>query len=128
MSDGGVNQEITKFLQGYIDNEVNLNAEGTCTLTCNDYQNTRHHECRPDTLCAALQPHHRNAVSCKGKVRGCYTLEDELSVCPSVGVENKTRANSLSFDPLVTGHAGQSIQVREVDRRAEARQQHRILC
>lgn len=80
----GVYHEISNFLQGYVDNEVNLNADGSCAMTCSDYQNTRHFECRPDTFCAALRPEQRKIVACRGKVRGCYNFEDELSICPSV--------------------------------------------
>lgn len=80
----GNNLEITNFLRGYIDNEVNLNADGTCTLTCADYQNTKQHQCRPDTLCALVNPEQRKKLECNGRIRGCYGLEDELTICPSV--------------------------------------------
>lgn len=96
IAESGVSQEITKFLQGYIDNEVNLSPDGSCTMTCSDYQNTRHHECRPDTLCAAMKPHHQKIVSCKGKVRGCHALDDELDVCPSVCVAISFAANCIN--------------------------------
>lgn len=84
LSEPGNNLEITNFLRGYIDNEANLNADGSCALTCSDYQNTKQHQCRPDTFCAALNPEQRKKVECKGRIRGCYGLEDELTICPSV--------------------------------------------
>lgn len=80
----GASYEITNFLQGYIDAEVNLNAEGSCALTCGDYQNTKHFACNSDTLCAGLKPENRPVIGCKGKVRGCHALDDSISVCPAV--------------------------------------------
>lgn len=80
----GVSYEITNFLQGYIDAEVNLNAEGSCALTCGDYQNTKQYACNSDTLCAGLKPENRSMISCKGKVRGCHSLDDSITVCPAV--------------------------------------------
>ncbi|XP_031620535.1 uncharacterized protein LOC116339055 [Contarinia nasturtii] len=81
----GASYEITNFLQGYIDAEVNLNAEGSCALTCGDYQNTKHFACNSDTLCAGLKPENRAVIGCKGKVRGCHSLDDSISVCPAEG-------------------------------------------
>lgn len=80
----GVSHEITNFLTGYIDAEVNLNAEGSCALTCGDYQNTKHFTCNSDTLCAGLRPEKRSLIGCKGRVRGCHALDDSISVCPAV--------------------------------------------
>lgn len=76
--------EITNFLQGYIDAEINLNAEGSCALTCGDYQNTKHYACNSDTLCAGLKPENRSLIGCKGRVRGCHGIDDSISVCPAV--------------------------------------------
>lgn len=84
----GVSHEITNFQQGYIDAEVNLNAEGSCALTCGDYQNTKHYACNSDTLCAGLKPENRTVIGCKGKVRGCHGLDDSISVCPAVSNTN----------------------------------------
>ncbi|XP_055324714.1 uncharacterized protein LOC129579092 [Sitodiplosis mosellana] len=81
----GVSYQITNFLQGYIDAEVNLNAEGSCALTCADYQNTKHFTCNSDTLCAGLRPENRSMIGCKGRVRGCHGLDDSISVCPAEG-------------------------------------------
>lgn len=80
----GVTHEITNFLQGYIDAEVNLNADGSCALTCGDYQSTKHYACNLGTLCSELKPENRALIGCKGKVRGCHNLDDSISVCPAV--------------------------------------------
>lgn len=80
----GTNLEVSNFLTGYLDNEANLNSDGSCALTCSEYQNAKHHQCRSDTFCATLNPEQRKKLECRGRVRGCYGLEDELNVCLSV--------------------------------------------
>lgn len=79
----GANTAVTKFLQGYIESEVNLNSDGSCALTCGDYQNTKHHACRPDSLCAAFDKKARSKMACKGRIRGCSAFDDSISVCAS---------------------------------------------
>lgn len=43
---------IYSFLYGYIDNEKNLNPEGTCSKSCSDYKKTKHFKCQNGTMCA----------------------------------------------------------------------------
>lgn len=84
--------EITKFLQGYLESEVNLNAEGSCSLTCNDYQNVNHHACRADSLCSSFKPEQRQKVACNGTIRACGAFADSISVCAS-DIEDGSRYN-----------------------------------
>lgn len=81
----GANTEIKQFLQGYIESEVNLNADGSCAFTCGDYQNTKHHGCRPDSLCATFDKKLQPKMACKGRIRGCSAFDDSISVCASDG-------------------------------------------
>lgn len=76
-------EEVTNFLQGFIDNEVNLNIDQSCTRTCFDYVETKQYGCHNDTLCG------RNDVAtkvnvCKGTVRDCRFIESDVEICPSV--------------------------------------------
>lgn len=82
----GTYEEVTNFLQGYIDNEVNLNPEGTCQNTCNDYKITENYgHCYDGTYCA-LKPAgaERDRAVCKGKIVNCEFLGSDLNVCSSV--------------------------------------------
>lgn len=78
---------ITGFLQGFVDNEINLNPEETCQRTCTDYQLTRQFGCHNDTFCA--QPLKNTRINrCRGYVRDCEFIESDVEICPSVRLEN----------------------------------------
>lgn len=65
-------------MQGYIDNEVNLNAERSCSSTCNDFKLTRTNECYNGTLCS-----HSNfaKTKCTGDVFDCATIVSDGIAC-----------------------------------------------
>ncbi|XP_033148934.1 uncharacterized protein LOC108595224 [Drosophila busckii] len=69
-------EQVTRLLQGYIENEVNLNAEQSCTQTCEDYDNVRITGCYPDTFCNK-QP------KCSGRLYNCRFIEADMSICMS---------------------------------------------
>lgn len=63
------------FLQGYIDNELNFNTEGTCAKSCKDYQYTKHHVCAENTLCAAaMNESERQRIVCNGQIHDCSDI------------------------------------------------------
>lgn len=76
-------EEVTSFLQGFIDNEINLNVEQSCTGTCIDYEETKQYGCHNDTLCARDNVQAKVNV-CKGTVRKCQFIEADVEICPSV--------------------------------------------
>ncbi|KAH8372544.1 hypothetical protein KR200_006235, partial [Drosophila serrata] len=73
----GVNyDEVTRLLQGYIENEVHLSAEGTCRHDCACYQSARSEGCNGDEFCSQ-QPR------CEGRLHNCQFVESDLQVCQS---------------------------------------------
>ncbi|XP_022223780.2 uncharacterized protein LOC111075028 isoform X2 [Drosophila obscura] len=74
--------EVTRLLQGYIENEVDLNNEETCRETCSFYQSTRSEGCFKDLYCAR-QP------KCSGRLYNCQFVDSDMWVCPSS--KNSTR-------------------------------------
>jgi len=56
--------QITRLLQGYIENEVDLNRDGGCWETCSHYQLTESYGCFKDLYCSK-QP------KCSGKLLFC---------------------------------------------------------
>lgn len=75
--------EITNFIQGYIDNEVNFNQEDTCRNQCSDYQQVEYHTCRNSTLCH-LNYLDKNKTRCDGKIRQCEFIDSDMVMCPNV--------------------------------------------
>lgn len=72
--------EISKFYQGYIDNEWHLNPEGKCDATCEEYVETRHYHCT-DCLPRTVQ---ESQLICNGTVLNCQYFDGSISICPSV--------------------------------------------
>ncbi|XP_032594743.1 uncharacterized protein LOC6566309 isoform X1 [Drosophila grimshawi] len=68
--------EVTRLLQGYIVNEVDLNTDDTCRETCDFYQSTRSDSCFKELYCAR-QP------KCTGKIYNCQFVDSDMWVCPS---------------------------------------------
>lgn len=78
--------EITNFVQGYIDNEVNFNREDTCSKQCDDFHRVDYHVCRNNTLCI-LNYLDKNKTRCDGEIRNCQFIESDMRVCPNVSNE-----------------------------------------
>lgn len=79
-------EQVTRLLQGYIDNEVNLNPENNCKRTCSDYKLTKNYVCRNDTFCSLPEIGKDRAV-CKGTVVDCDFLGSDMNICASVIIE-----------------------------------------
>lgn len=73
--------QITRFIQGYVDNEVNLNQDDSCKATCSDYKQTRNYKCDADTLCADQIIDHAS-TKCNGTVLNCEFIDEDVTVCP----------------------------------------------
>lgn len=74
--------QITRFIQGYVDNEINLNAEKSCWSSCADFRQTTNFGCQPNTVCAA-QHIDSAATRCNGTIYNCEELDNDLTICPS---------------------------------------------
>lgn len=83
---------ITGFLQGFIDNEINLNEEHTCKNTCEDYRITQQYGCQNDTPCA-LPLKNQRINKCNGILRDCEFIGSDLEICPSVRGGEEFRTN-----------------------------------
>ncbi|KAH8420530.1 hypothetical protein KR009_011112 [Drosophila setifemur] len=74
--------EVTRLLQGYVENEVDLNNDESCRETCSFYQMTRTEGCFKDKYCA-------NQPRCSGRLYNCQFIDSDMWVCPSP--QNSTR-------------------------------------
>lgn len=73
--------QITHLLDGYVDNEVNLNNNDDCTQTCSDYTITRNYGCFKGTYC---EKEEQAFSTCKGTVVDCQFIESDLEICSAV--------------------------------------------
>ncbi|KAH8310386.1 hypothetical protein KR044_001039 [Drosophila immigrans] len=74
--------EVTRLLQGYVENEVDLSNNESCSQTCPDYRNTTRKGCFDQKFCSQ-QP------QCSGRIHNCRLVDSDLSVCQSP--ENSNR-------------------------------------
>ncbi|XP_050350897.1 uncharacterized protein LOC126773786 isoform X1 [Nymphalis io] len=72
---GETYEEVTKLLQGYIENEVNLNADQTCKENCAYYTLAERHGCFKGEYCAKQ--------SCNGRIINCQYIDSDMWVCPA---------------------------------------------
>lgn len=68
--------EITELLQGYVQNEVDLNPDGTCKENCAEYAFTKSHSCYKNLYC-------REQRRCNGKIINCQFIDSDMWVCPA---------------------------------------------
>lgn len=74
---GETYQEITNLLQGYVQNEVDLNPDGTCRENCAEYTFTKSHGCFQNLYC-------RQQRSCNGKIIDCKFIDSDMWICNAV--------------------------------------------
>ncbi|KAH8302666.1 hypothetical protein KR044_009323 [Drosophila immigrans] len=74
--------EVTRLLQGYIENEVDLNTTGSCSESCPDYRNSTRISCFEQKFCSQ-QP------QCLGRLHDCQFVDSDLSVCQSPESSNR---------------------------------------
>lgn len=67
---------VTRLLQGYIENEVDMNNQATCRETCDFYQHTENYGCFKDLFCSK-QP------KCHGKILNCQFFDSDMFICQS---------------------------------------------
>ncbi|KAH9634564.1 hypothetical protein HF086_006189 [Spodoptera exigua] len=68
--------EVTRLLQGYVENEVDMNSDGTCKENCAFYTLTENHGCYSDQFCEKQE-------KCKGRIIDCQYLDSDMWVCPA---------------------------------------------
>ncbi|XP_026834185.1 uncharacterized protein LOC6543280 [Drosophila erecta] len=67
-------EEVTRLLQGYVENEVDLNDDGTCRRDCGYYKSARNEGCFDSEFCSE-QP------KCSGGVHDCRFVESNMQIC-----------------------------------------------
>uniref|UniRef100_A0A6P7FMS2 Uncharacterized protein LOC114329424 isoform X3 n=1 Tax=Diabrotica virgifera virgifera TaxID=50390 RepID=A0A6P7FMS2_DIAVI len=69
-------EETTQLLQGYVQNEVDLNPDGTCRENCAEYTYTKSHGCFQNLYC-------RQQRRCNGKIIDCRYYDSDMWICPA---------------------------------------------
>lgn len=72
--------QVTRLLQGFIQNEVDMNVDNTCRENCGAYQVAETYGCFKELYCAK-QP------KCSGKLLNCQFFDSDMWICPSVSFD-----------------------------------------
>ncbi|KAH8282609.1 hypothetical protein KR054_008660, partial [Drosophila jambulina] len=64
-------EEVTRLLQGYIENEVDLNRDETCRYDCAHYDYASNYGCYDNEFCSKQPP-------CSGRVLDCQYVESTM--------------------------------------------------
>lgn len=80
--------QVTRLLQGYVENEVNLNTDSSCFQSCEDFVDVRTEGCLENELCNK-QP------KCSGRLHSCRFIDAHMTVCQS---NNATTNNLRRYD------------------------------
>lgn len=71
--------QVTRLLQGYVENEVDMNPDGTCRENCGFYTLAKHHNCFKDQYCSKQK-------ACSGRILNCGYIDSDMWVCPAVSI------------------------------------------
>ncbi|XP_069676227.1 uncharacterized protein [Periplaneta americana] len=74
-SEGQTYIEVTRLLQGHIQNEGDMNSENTCKQNCAYYSYARSHGCYDNLFCPYQQQ------SCNGELKNCEFITSHIWVC-----------------------------------------------
>uniref|UniRef100_A0A224XL13 Putative conserved secreted protein n=1 Tax=Panstrongylus lignarius TaxID=156445 RepID=A0A224XL13_9HEMI len=72
--EGQTYTEITRFLQGFIVNEVDMNSDNTCRENCGYYQYSRQHTCFQNLFCS-------KQAACRGNIVKCTFVDSDMWIC-----------------------------------------------
>ncbi|XP_043644324.1 uncharacterized protein LOC122613951 [Drosophila teissieri] len=91
--EGKTYARVTRLLQGFVENEINLNPDQNCRSSCPDYHDTRSSGCyQPEEEFCGQQP------ACKGRLYNCNTIESDISVCLSTNASSARRYEYITWD------------------------------
>lgn len=99
---------VSRLLQGYVENEIDLNSKKSCFQTCEDYQDVLGYKIK--------QP------KCSGRLHSCRFIEADMSVCHSNSTTDPLRRyDFINFDDgRVLGNDGQLKTCAENTQRLES--------
>ncbi|XP_050438388.1 uncharacterized protein LOC126844318 isoform X2 [Adelges cooleyi] len=66
--------EVTQLLQGFLENEVDMNFEQNCFQNCAYYDVAEHRSCFKDQFCAKQH-------ACHGRILNCQFIDSDMRVC-----------------------------------------------
>ncbi|CAH0751220.1 unnamed protein product [Diatraea saccharalis] len=89
--EGETYAEVTRFLQGYVENEVNMNSDRTCRDNCAYYTVAERHNCLSGTFC-------EKQTKCNGRILDCQYIDSDMWVCPANSYHSNRRYEWIEYE------------------------------
>ncbi|XP_039296531.1 uncharacterized protein LOC111046010 isoform X1 [Nilaparvata lugens] len=100
--------KLTRLLQGYIVNEVNLNRQKSCGESCGYYSHTEQYSCYEGGFC-------HQQLKCEGKITDCTFVDSDMEIC-STEIRSHRRYNWIKYkNGKQMGQDQTCTNVRKVD-------------
>jgi len=101
--------QLTKLLQGHIQNEVDLNPQASCKENCGYYQMSKQYSCYENNFCSKQK-------SCNGEIVECQYIDSDMWVCQSDPMTSSRRYEWVEYENgRVLGNKQQCHRVSKVD-------------
>ncbi|XP_017096761.2 uncharacterized protein [Drosophila bipectinata] len=111
--EGETYDRVTRLLQGFVENEINLHSDQSCWNTCDDYHDTRSNGCyQPEQELCGQQP------SCNGRLYNCGLIDSDMTICPAQ--ENGTRRYEYIHYDDGTTLGGKSAGCKSKEKKADS--------
>ncbi|XP_039753443.1 uncharacterized protein LOC120628861 [Pararge aegeria] len=88
---GQTYEEVTRLLQGYVANEVDIHSGHSCWKGCSHFQRTDHKSCQYSSELCGKQ------AACKGRIMNCKFIDSKMWVCRA-GQNSNRRYEWIQFE------------------------------
>ncbi|XP_069676205.1 uncharacterized protein [Periplaneta americana] len=83
--------QLTRLLQGHIENEVDMNNISTCSKDCAYYSYATSHGCYNKRVCS------KQKQTCNGTLRNCRFIDSDMRICQE-GSQSGRRYNWIEYE------------------------------
>lgn len=107
--EGETYTQITRLVQGYIQNEVDLNPKESCMENCGYYSVTKQHGCFGGQFCGKQR-------GCAGEIFDCQYIDSDMWVCQSDMRKTNRRYDWVEYENgRILGNKGSCARQSKVD-------------
>jgi len=101
--------QLTRLIQGYIQNEVDMNPKQTCSENCGYYQMAKQHSCFDNLFCSKQR-------ACNGDIVECRYIDSDMWVCQADPTISKRRYDWIEYENgRILGNKRSCHRVSKVD-------------
>uniref|UniRef100_A0A1B6C7S2 Uncharacterized protein n=1 Tax=Clastoptera arizonana TaxID=38151 RepID=A0A1B6C7S2_9HEMI len=101
--------QLTRLLQGYLQNEIDMNPKQSCSENCGFYSFTKQYGCYKNEFCSKQR-------SCKGDIVDCQFIDSDMWVCQDDPRKSSRRYAWINYENGRTlGNKDSCYRINKVD-------------